>query len=299
MISLADVYLKDFGYFKGKSMKISQLVSEKHIRNDTEYLYAEGYEEAAVADEPPIEFIEKNINIPHESELLIYNVTFPSNTIYCTEKGDAEANLFYSGEKLITDKKRTDMRYIGISQQGCTGLMSAVDIGSARILMKRNRNVICISNDILPKGIYRDMKKQKMLLSDTVSYVELSAEPAPYRLLKAADKSVAAADFFGIAAATEALIAELCDGFTVPNKLENIIFPNHWLKVWRSFLLRSKYKSRFTDSSIKTLAHGLSADGICNLLLAEERGCITSGEKQAVISYGYGGHLRGLLIEKQ
>ena len=160
---MADVYLKDFGYFKGKSMKISQLVSEKHIRNDTEYLYAEGYEEAAVADEPPIEFIEKNINIPHESELLIYNVTFPSNTIHCTEKGDAEANLFYSGEKLITDKKRTDMRYIGISQQGCTGLMSAVDIGSARILLKRNRNVICISNDILPKGIYRDMKKQKML----------------------------------------------------------------------------------------------------------------------------------------
>ena len=93
------------------------------------------------------------------------------------------------------------------------------------------------------------------------------------------------------------LLKDLCSGYCSISELENLIFPNHWRGIWSSFVQHNHLECRYEESTTAELAHGLSADIPGNILLYEKNGRFTKGRKQAVVSYGYGGHLRAMLFE--
>lgn len=296
---MADVYIRNMGFLTGEAGSIKELSAAGLISGDSGYLEAEGYSQACISKICGTEFIKQRIAIPAQTEALIYCTTFPGDgCISCN--GDAkktEEKLLYAAEDYLKSNGREDVSYVGITQQGCTGLISTADLAYMKIRLGRNKNVFCVCDDVLPKGSLRDIRVGKMLLSDTVSYMELTSEPSKFIVLNILEKSVIGKSFFQIAAYTEMLLKDLCSGFCSINELENLIFPNHWRGIWNSFAQHNHLGCRYKESTIAELAHGLSADIPSNILLYEKNGCFTGGRKQAVISYGYGGHLRAMLFE--
>ncbi len=293
---MAEVYLGKFDYLTGIPKSLMTLSSEGEIGKESTYLETEGYRQACVAAESGAELIKNNFNLPDSSDFLLYYTTFPS--VGNIAKNPSEFQLQYAAETYLKNCGRTDLGYMGVAQQGCTGLLSSIDIALMRIKMGKSRHICCICDDVLPKGGRRDIKSGKMLLSDTVSYAEITAEPSEFQILNVMELSVIEKNFLGIAACTEKLLKVLCEGFTKVKQLENILFPNHWRTAWSSFIRHNRLDCRFEPCTIETIAHGLSADGISNIRLYDEKKWFTPGRKQVVISYGYGGHLRAMLFEK-
>lgn len=295
---MPDIYLSGLGFACGREKSLEELAADGNISRMQDFFRTEGYRQAYIVEEDRLDFINRALDIPEEAETLIYNRTFlelPSATPSPADE-DPEKYLLYGGEQLLQAQGRTEMTYLGLGQQGCTGFLSAVQTGVMRVSCGLNCCVYCVSDDILPPGIFHDVPLAKMLLSDTLSYGTVSTRPGGWKILNGREKSVLGKNFFGIVADTKVLIESLCQGFLAPKAVENIILPNHWRAAWASFLDRYQLPG-CRDSTIDLLAHGLSADGISNLKFCENQGRISPGGVQLIVACGYGGHLRGLLLQ--
>ncbi len=298
---MAEVYIKNLGFAAGTPKSLEQLKADGALSGEIDFYRKQGYEQATVIEDAPMDFIEKNVPLSKDVDMLLYNTTFPRGILAKTDPKDniplVEKHMVYAGMKYLIKKERPELPYTGTAQQGCSGLLGAIDIAWMRVAAERNKKILCLSDDILPPGVFRSMEKSNMLLSDTVSYAEITSEPSRYRILNMTQGSIIQHHFLQIARDTELLLKTLCAGFADLQEIENILFPNHWRSVWASMMTRLKLSCRFEPCTIQTLAHGLSGDIAANLALYEEHGYITAGKKQIILAYGYGGHIRGMLIE--
>jgi len=191
------------------------------------------------------------------------------------------------------------MNYVGFSQQGCSGLFSIIDTARSRIETNKNHTILCISDDMLPENCYYEREKEKMLCSDTISFAEVTCEPSLYKIIDMLVINVLNCGFFEMLTKINKLIRDICEKNNILlSALENVIFPNFWRTTWASVINCIGLQCRYEPCTIDTLAHGFSADMVCNLELYEKNEYITVGNYQLVIGFGYGTHLHAMLIER-
>lgn len=295
---MPDAYLNTYGVFSGKAYSLSELYSERMMLSSPDVMRAEGYSSARIMEQSCIEILENNLIIPECTDLLIINNTYPAEGLIDLDSKNHNMPEYLACELLVR-KFRKDVPYIGLGQQGCTGIISAMDIACLRVKSGRNKCVLCVSSDILPKGSRRDVMDTRMLMSDTISFAVVTEKTTRFKIIATAEKSVIGSNFFMLARDGYELLKTLCGEECELEQLENIIFPNHWRGAWSSLMKRYRLNAEFMPCTIEEYAHGFSADVFLNLELFDREGRLSPGKRTAILSYGYGGHLRGILIEVQ
>lgn len=297
------IYFGNINFITGESKKLDQLQEENLISCDIDKLKKEGYESACITQKNHLEMLYEIVDINTNTDLILYYNIFSDGIVKrynndLNQRYLMEEFLDYSARNLLLDKADRAIDYVGISQQGCGGIFTCINIARDKIVNKQKKNVLCISDDILPKNCFYDRPKQKMLFSDTVSTITISTQEDEFQLIDIYSKTIINENFLTVIGYVTNLIKETCERNNVNlSEIENIIFPNFWRNCWDKVINRLGIDCRYKDSTIKEIAHGFSADIISNINLYKSNGYMTKGKLQISIGYGYGSHLHCMLYK--
>lgn len=297
------IYFGNIKFAVGDSKNLTQLLEEDLISSEVDKLQEEGYQKACVTSDNHLEMLYKIADIHSETDLILYYNIFPHGIVKkynndLNKRYMMEEFLDYSARNLLLDKAQRAIDYIGISQQGCGGIFTCLNIAMDKIVNKQKNNILCISDDVLPTNCFYDRPKQKMLFSDTVSTITVSSSENEFQLVDIHSKTVLNENFLTVIGYVTNLIKEMCKKNNInPTDIENIIFPNFWRRCWDKVIDRLGIKCRYKDSTIKEIAHGFSADIISNIDLYRKREYFTQGKYQISIGYGYGSHLHCMIYK--
>jgi len=297
------VYLDKARYITGTGKSLQTLLDEGYIETEPEVLKTAGFRQACIIEENHMDILQRFVKISDKTDLIYYYSTFPEGSItkmnydfssrFCMEEF-----VDYSCMKMLMNKGHVAIDYVGLSQQGCGGIFSCISIAKARVEMGVKENVLCISDDVLPKNCLYDRRKQKMLFSDTISSIEVTKRETEYLLVDIQSMSILNENFFVVVAKVSQIIEKICkNNYIDKSDIENILFPNYWLELWGMVASGLQMQCRYKPCTIETLAHGFSADLISNLTMYKEQNYFTKNRYQIAVAYGYGSHMHCMLFQ--
>lgn len=300
---MAEVYLDNPGFITGAPKTVEELAEEGYIACDPGMLRAEGFDKARVMGGDDRARAFGLIPVGPEVDRIFYCNVFPRNAVkgpcppedsrYCMD-----GFMDYSCMEFLKEKEREGIPYTGICQKGCCGLLAAADLAKDKVALGKNRRILCVSDDILPENCLYEREREKMLFSDSVSYVEVTCRPGRYRIAETTEINLLGSGFFETAIRTEELIRTVCRDHAALSEIENILFPNYWRGTWDAVIRRLGIGCRYRPGTMGEMAHGMSSDVISTLQLYEKEGFVTPGKYQVFLSMGYGGHAYGMLVQR-
>ncbi len=301
-----DVYLKDINIKVGEFCDLNKLSNDNLVFSSIKELEEFGYRGCYILKKDEEDY-DKHVVDEFISDFdldsidyILYNNTFIEYKNYDSDqKNFMEFFLDYPLNRSL-DKINKSIPHIGISQQACNGLFSCIEhainiFGSN----DKYKNVLCISEDILPKGCFYDRPSQRMLFSDTVSGAVLSKDKTVYKLIDIKNVHIPNDNYFLFVDSVIKLIKNICKINSLDLKdIKNYFVPNFWEDTWMTILekIYDNNDIHYTNT-IKIYAHGLSADFITNIKDHYAAGKFEKGGYYIGISYGYGGNISCLLFK--
>lgn len=309
--------ISNISYYLPKKYKdLKTLQRENKIKSKPEQLQSLGFKGAKVADkESHIDLASKALKgifkqgdvKPDDIDLLIYSGALPSSVTVGSIKTNSLDIFKYSASKLQYDFGLTKANVIGISQQGCVSLMSAIRLARDSILAEKEINtVLCVSSDVLPKDSKREIIYN--IISDGACALVVKRNSNHYKILGYNqiskgyywDPELKENELLASYFPTSKMVIE--KGLEKMNlKLENIdwIIPhNVSMRSWDILLNMLKFpKSKFYGKNIALKGHTIAADNFINLKDAITEGLIKRGQRILLFTFGFGAHWSCLILE--
>lgn len=304
-IAMHKLYLKNIDVRFGEFYDLKMLKSNNLVFSEECNLENFGYVGCYVSNKDK-ECYEKSIqdNFIEEYEIenidyILYNSTFIEyKNFNLNEKRFMEYFLDYPLNRCL-DKINKSIPHIGITQQACNGLFSCIE--HANRLLRNNEklnNILCISDDILPKNCYYDRPEQRMLFSDNISGVTISREKSCYELVDIKNIHIANDNYFLFIHSVNCLIDDLCKANLIQrSQIRNFFVPNFWGDAWLSIIKAGSNDEICFYNNMKKYAHGLSADFLVNIGEYKDLNRFEQDGYYIGISYGYGGNISCLLFK--
>jgi 3-oxoacyl-[acyl-carrier-protein] synthase III len=219
----------------------------------------------------------------------------------------AELALFrYPVARIARELGLSHANVVGISQQGCTGLLTSVDLAASLLDRARDGAVLCLTGDVLPSRSRREIMYN--LMSDAAAAVLLTPDAGRNRLVRFHQLAEAAywdtprhedelvAAYFPMAkleieealAAARLSIADI--RWFVPANVS--------VRSWTILadLLKIPPERGFVDN-VARLGHTVSCDHVINLVDMERRGLLSRGDRLLLFTFGFGASWSSLIVE--
>lgn len=295
----------------GKSYSVETLFDKGLVSSTPAELRGFGFEKNAVSELSSYEMAKdigklllSNTNIDE----VYYDACFSenlniSNSNQLTQKVFMEHFMNYPAMNLCNDLGLDKIKYYGLSQQGCSGLLGCIELAYRSILCSDNSHTaLCITSEKIPKYCFYDRPNQRLLHSDSASGCLVSSEPLPYQILGVASISDTKPEvkMFDLLLQFASVTKKVLQKSSVKTEeIENVFTPNFWPDFWNRLLSLLKLSPEtFEQDNIKESAHAFSSDFIINLTKREQKGLVNSGKVQLAYGYGYGAHLYCLVFQK-
>jgi 3-oxoacyl-[acyl-carrier-protein] synthase III len=306
-----DVYFGHPQFILGQAHTVEELYARGFTASTPDELRAFGFERNGISESSAYHMAktvgERVLNHTPIQELY-YDACFTENLNVSTPSQFTERVLMehfmnYPAMNLCKDLGLKQLKYYGLSQQGCSGLFGCIELACRSIRCAgRPHTALCITSEKVPGNCFYDRPEQRLLHSDAASGCLVSNEPLAYRILGTASVSKADLDakmlelLLAFASLTKQVLKQ--NPFRI-EEIENVFTPNFWPDFWDRLvsLIKGDPHSLQLDN-LKASAHAFSSDFIINLTRRELRGLVHSGHAQLAYGYGYGSHLYCLLFRK-
>jgi 3-oxoacyl-[acyl-carrier-protein] synthase-3 len=217
------------------------------------------------------------------------------------------ADFSYPAARLQYDFGFANARVVGVSQAGCLGLMSAVNLARAMLVADPSvHRVLCVSADLLPEGMGREILFN--LISDGACALLLERGTGPNRLI--AERQITKGYYWDCdARANEIVAAYFPTARTIIHDtleaagqsvdgLAQVVPHNVSQRSWDILLrLTGLPPERLYSDNIASKAHVISGDNFINLKDAAAAGKIHSGDRVLLFNFGFGASWACLLLE--
>jgi 3-oxoacyl-[acyl-carrier-protein] synthase-3 len=213
----------------------------------------------------------------------------------------------YPASMLQQELDLTNAVVVGVNQQACASIFSAIQLGRAMLLADAGlRQVLCVASDRLPDGVPRDIIFN--LVSDGACAVLLRRDPPANRILAfhqvtkpmlygegSLDAEVIAAYF---PTAMSVIQATLAQARLTLDDIAWIIPHNVSLRSWEILLGMLCFPTdRLFSANIARIGHTMAADNFVNLRDAQDAGILKQGDKLLLFTFGFGLNWSCMLLE--
>jgi 3-oxoacyl-[acyl-carrier-protein] synthase-3 len=246
----------------------------------------------------------------HDIDAIVYSTALPMNG----NVGDVDAwrstrdikyLMDFPGSRLQADFDLGDAAVIGVTQQGCTGLLGSLHLARALLAIEEDwQRVLCVTADRLPDG---DIYEQAFnLLSDGAAGCVVSRRPGAFRIvaghhitnggLGGGGDNEAIGAFFTY---VYRLVGEtLRKAGLAPTDLDWVVGQNTNVTAWKILgRMLGIPLERIWLPSIGDAAHVISADNIINLQALEEARLVRPHHKLALVVAGHGLNWQCVILE--
>ncbi|HVE16928.1 MAG TPA: 3-oxoacyl-[acyl-carrier-protein] synthase III C-terminal domain-containing protein, partial [Chthoniobacterales bacterium] len=246
---------------------------------------------------------------PGEVDILIWASALSDTHIRLSDKSpDATGNLLglfnYRASWLQEELRLDAARVMGIAQQGCAGMFSALSTGQAFLRADPSiRNVVCVGVDALPEGSPREILYN--LISDAGCAVVLSREnlrchwrefhqvsKGYYWNIAEKQKEIIASYFPTSRAVIRELLAKA--GLT-PDDIRWILPTGISPGSWDILASITGLKSERIFRGRQPFGHTIAADNLLHLETLLAAGDAQAGDLMLLFTYGFGSTWSGLV----
>lgn len=310
------IYFGNTAYRCGEiSSTVEELYQKGNIITRPEELRKAGFERNALirSDQTVYDLIKpvvqeiikstKNFAAMFHDSCAPRNQCFPHNSIAPGERIDAQGFMRYVGTKIMSEAGCENVKYYGITQQGCAGIFTAMELSTKFLMCSgKKENYLCLTGDTFPETMYNDRQALSILLSDCASGLVVSSEPMEYEIIdiqNSGNADVKASQLKQLSLITGMLKDVVARNNIDVSEVENVFIQNCWTDFWKAAV-----KNIFRDDGLavqdrmKDFGHGQSSDFVINLIAREEKGMVTPGRLQVAIGYGYGLHYSCVVFKK-
>lgn len=277
---------------------------------------AEGETHLEMATAAAREVLDQSATEPEEVGALLYATALTTSATMAAnraaERGailrlDTVSECFqYPAACLQAELELTRAAVIGVDQQGCASLMSAMRLGRAMLAVEPALGkVLCVSSDVFPAGAPRDLVYN--VVSDGACAVLLE-RGARNRILACAQVTkgsywdAAAVEHEVVAAyfptARNLIASALAEAGLELDDIALVIPHNVSRRSWD--ILRGLLgldEDRLYSDNIARVGHTIASDNIINLRDAMDGGRVSPGDKLLLFTFGYGLNWAAMVVE--
>ncbi len=247
------------------------------------------------------------------------------SALVATDVFDIEALILYSGiapavleayngleifeymlPRLLHDLKLTDCRSYALSQQGCSGLVSAIELARDILQSSEKKNVLCVSGDRLPDGMQREVICNMVsdaagalvftrgALSNTIVSIRQRSNTALWKTSELEEQILAT--YFPMA--TRSIQKTLEDAHLSVDQIRWFIPHNVSARSWEvlSKIIPIPLEKIWLEN-VSRIGHTVSTDHIINLKDMSDRGLIKSGDVLFFFTFGFGAHWSSVIVK--
>lgn len=233
---------------------------------------------------------------PDSIDALFFAGALPSS--HFVDDGSALAGFNYPAAWLQFECGMTRAVAVGVSQGGCTGLMSAVAMAANHLRANPHATrVVCVSADVLPPNAKREIIYN--MVSDGACALVVERGTPRNRIVAhqwitkgyywnaAASRNEIVASYFPTA---RAIVDATLDGAGMAvTDIAAVIPHNVSLRSWQILLpMLGIPVDRLFAENIATKGHVIAADNFINLKDAETSGWIRPGDRLLLFNFGFG-----------
>ena len=296
-----------------KSLSVRELAVAGLLMSPAEQLQSFGFERCYISGESADELALRaagalldNCGVRPESvDLLLYaGATAPSHHV---EGKDFLSNFNYPATKLQYELDLTRASVAGISQAGCMGLTYAVKFAGDFLRSNGDAEcVLCVSADVLPKGVQREILYN--VISDGACALMVTRNSVQNRIL--AHRSVTKGYYWDCISRKNEILAAyfptaknlvqdvLRSAGCAPEDLRMVLPHNVSYRSWEILLdLIGVKKEQLFAENISQKGHVIAADNWINLKDAMTADLLNPGDKLLAFNFGFGANWAATLIE--
>ena len=247
-------------------------------------------------------------NIPHEGIefLFLYSgINRFSPEIASVEK--EPLGLFsYAVARAHHELNLTGANAIAISQQGCGGLLSTIDMAARLLGSSDKRAALCLAGDALPSGANREIMYNVM--SDAAAAVLIEKGTERNRIVRFYQQTQSyywdtprhreelLAAYFPMA---QRVIETCLDRADLKvDEVRWFVPHNVSLRSWRILAQQlSVPEEKVWTKNIRRVGHTVSTDHIINLVDMEKEGVLNSGDFLVLFTFGFGANWSCLILQ--
>jgi 3-oxoacyl-[acyl-carrier-protein] synthase III len=242
---------------------------------------------------------------PDSIDLLVYAGAIPQSHRVAVQ--GALEGFTYPASRLLYEAGFSRAPAIGISQAGCTGLMTAVALAGDHLRAHPDANrVVCVSADVLPEGAPREIIYN--VISDGACAVLVERNAPRNRIV--AHRQIAKGYYWSPGACRNELVAayfptartllrEMLQHLDIGADDVALVVPhNVSLRSWQILLpLLGLPIDRLFADNIAGKGHVIAADNFINLKDAREAGRVRAGDSLLLFNFGFGANWACLALE--
>jgi 3-oxoacyl-[acyl-carrier-protein] synthase III len=296
-----------------RSLSLRELEDAGLLVSRAEQLQGFGFERCYISDESADELalraasaLLENYGIKPESvDLLLYaGAIAPSHHV---AGGEFLSNFNYPATKLQFELGLIRASVTGISQAGCMGLTYAIKFAGDFLRANPDAQcVLCVSADVLPKGMQREILYN--VISDGACALMVTRNSARNRIV--AHRSVTKGYYWDCIARKNEILAayfptainlvrDLLRGAEcAPEDLRMVLPHNVSYRSWEILLdLIGVKKEQLFAANIPQKGHVIAADNWINLKDAMTANLLNPGDKLLAFNFGFGANWAATLIE--
>ena len=242
---------------------------------------------------------------PDSVDLLVYAGAIPES--HSVPVGGSLDGFTYPAARLLFEAGFIRATALGISQTGCTGLMTAIALAADHLRAHPESNrVVCVSADVLPECAPREIIYN--VISDGACAVLVERDAPRNRIL--AHRQIAKGYYWNpgdcrnelVAAyfpTARTLLRETLQQLGLgANDIALVLPHNVSLRSWQILLpLLGLPLDRLFADNIAAKGHVIAADNFINLKDAWDRGRVRAGDRLLLFNFGFGANWACLAVE--
>ncbi len=294
-------------------LELSELAARGLLESQALALAAFGFRGVHVSEQPADDLaltaleqlLEEERRDPESIDLLLYAGAIPDS--HRVAVSGALEGFTYPAARLQYEAGLTRATTMGISQTGCTGLMTAVALAADHLRANPEaRRVVCVSADVLPAGACREVLYN--VISDGACALLVERHAPRNRILghrqiakgyywnPGACRNELVAAYFPTA---RALLGETLQHLSLTTDDIAMVVPhNVSLRSWHILLpLLGLPVDRLFHENIAAKGHCIAADNFINLKDASDQGRITPGDRLLLFNFGFGANWASLVLQ--
>jgi 3-oxoacyl-[acyl-carrier-protein] synthase III len=243
-------------------------------------------------------------------DAIVYSTCFPQNGSIGNPEawertGDVKYLMDFPASRLQADFALRDAVVVGLSQQGCTGMLGSIRLAAAMLTAEPEwRRVLCVTADRLPDAAKYEQSYN--LLSDSAAACVVGREPGGFRFVGAhqitnggmvqADDNETVGTFFSY---VHRLLRETAGRTRMDvADIDWIVAQNTNDKAWQILArILGVAFDRVCFSSLPEHGHAISADNAINLAELVASGRIAPGDRLALVVAGSGLNYQCVMLE--
>jgi len=297
----------------GAPVPLETLAAQHKLETPVGVLRDFGFEHLHVSDVPADELalqalqrlLSEHAIDPESIDALFFAGAIPQSHRIAT--GGRLQDFSYPVARLQYECGLTNATTLAIGQAGCTGLMAAIDVAAAHLHANpAARRVICVSADVLPSDVPREIIVN--VISDGACAVLVERNARRNRILGTRrvskgyywdaterNNEIVAAYFPTARNVIRDLLASLA---LAPGDI-SLVFPhNVSRRSWNILLpLLGLRPDQLFAENIGRKGHVIAADNFINLKDAADAGRVRDGDRLLLFSFGFGAAWAAMLLE--